>query len=311
MIRAFTLLTLTGTVLALTGCDDMDWGNSQQYKEDFQYSYELKPGGRLSVENLNGAIEILGQEGNKVEITGTKYAASEQVMKAMKIDVVASSDAIRVRTAVPSGHRGNMGARYVIRVPHRIELDRIESSNGAVRIEGVDGMVRVHTTNGAVRAMRVNGSAEIETSNGGIDLSDQRGSVVARTSNGRIKADGVKGYFEARTSNGGIDARVTDPEPNRPIKLESSNGGITLELASLKGNDVRVTTSNSSINLRLPQTVAAQLKASTSNSSISNDFESTMNTTSKSKHAVEGTIGSGGPIIDLHTSNGKINIQRY
>jgi hypothetical protein len=29
-----------------------------------------------------------------------------------------------------------------------------------------------------------------------------------------------------------------------------------------------------------------------------------------SKHSLEGNIGSGGPVIDLGTSNGNINIQR-
>ena len=294
--------------LLLIGCDDMEWGDSQRYKEDFQYSYNLRPGGRISLENLNGAIEIIGQETDKVDVSGTKYASTEQVVQAMKIDIVASGDSVRIRTVSPSGHRGNHGARYVIRVPRRVDLDRITSSNGSIRIEAVEGTARLRTSNGSVRVLQLKGPVEIDTSNGSIELNEQTGSVVAHTSNGSVRAEGVKGYFEATTSNGSINARLTDPEQGRPVKLESSNGGITLAMDAVRSNDIRINTSNSSITLRVPSAVNAQLKAHTSNSSINNEFDTLVKSGQSSKTHVEGTLGRGGPLIDLSTSNGRINL---
>lgn len=310
MSRTFQLIGLLVASVLLAGCEDMEWGDSQRFKEDFQYSFNAKPGVRISVENLNGAIEIIGQDLDKVEVTGTKYASTEQVLQALRIDATASDNSVRIRTISPSGHRTNHGARYTIRVPRRADLERIGSSNGSIRIEGVDGNVRVRTSNGGVRVLRLKGPVEIETSNGGIELTEHVGSAIAHTSNGGIRAEGVKGFFEATTSNGSINARLTDPEPNRPVKLESSNGSVTLQIDTVRNNDVRITTSNSSITLRMPSNANAQLRAHTSNSSVNSDFDMNVRAGQLSKSHVEGTLGSGGPLIDLSTSNGRINVQR-
>ncbi|MCC6366797.1 MAG: hypothetical protein IT165_25025, partial [Bryobacterales bacterium] len=53
----------------------------------------------------------------------------------------------------------------------------------------------------------------------------------------------------------------------------------------------------------------ARLKASTSNSSINSEFDLTVHG-SLSKNRLDGTIGSGGPLINLSSSNGAIRIQK-
>ncbi|MBC8167355.1 MAG: hypothetical protein H7Y20_15985, partial [Bryobacteraceae bacterium] len=150
---------------------------------------------------------------------------------------------------------------------------------------------------------------EVETSNASVELNSHDGSAIVHTSNGSVRADQVRGYFEATTTNSSISARLTDPEPGKPLKLESSNGSITIELAAVKNNDIRASTTNSSITVKLPASIGAQLKARTSNSSITNEFEINVRG-AISKHSLEGTIGGGGPIIDLNTSNGAIRLQK-
>jgi DUF4097 and DUF4098 domain-containing protein YvlB len=256
---------------------------------------------------MNGSIEVLAWDQNSVEIVGTKYASTEQVLKAMKIDISGSEDYLRIRTIAPSGYRSNHGAKYILRVPKRIEIERIASSNGRVQVDGIEGTARLRTSNGTVRALRLRGPLEVETSNGSVELTSHFGPAVVRTSNGAIRADGIRGHFEATTSNGSINATLADPEPGRPVRLESSNGSITLAMEVLRNNDIRANTSNSSITVRLPSPLQAYLKARTSNSSVTTDYDVTMKGTN-SKHSVEGNIGSGGPMIDLQTSNGSIRV---
>lgn len=310
MIHRAGVLTVAAAAFILTGCEEWgDWGSVDRHKEDFQQSHAMKPGGRLSLENMNGSVEIYGWDENKVEITGTKYARSEQALQALKIDIVASGDSVRIRTVPPSGHRGGMGARYVIHVPRKIEIDRVASSNGRVHLEGVDATARLRTSNGAVRILRVKGAVEVDTSNGSVELTEHTGPAVLHTSNGAIRADGVRGQFEATTSNGSITANISDPEPSRPVKLDTSNGSINLTMAAVRGNDIHASTSNSSITLKLPANVGAQLKARTSNSSVTTEFDTAVKGTI-SKNLVEGVIGSGGPLIDLSSSNGAIRVLR-
>ena len=303
------IAAVASAALLMAGCDDWgDWGDSNRFKEDFQFSYEMKPGARIDMENSNGSIEVVGWDRDSVEITGTKYASNEQIMKALKIDIAQSPDSLRIRTVPPSGHRGNWGARYVLRVPHRVSLDRIASSNGSIRIEALEGPARLRTSNGGVKVLGIKGAVEAETSNGSIEVSEHGGSLIARTSNGAVRADNVRGHFEATTSNGSINARLADPEAGKPIKLSSSNGSVTLEMAQIRGNEVHIDTSNSSITLRLPASARALVKARTSHSNIHTDFDVNVRAGQMAKGHLEGELNGGGPLMDLATSNGSIRI---
>src|SRR5215471_3852832 len=131
-IRRTTLL-LTAIAVLLTGCDPEEWasfGDSHAYEKDFHYSYALKPGGRLSVENFNGSVEITGWDKDTVEIDGRQYASSLALRDAIKIEVSATEGAVQIRTIRPVERFGNMGVRYSIRAPRRVNLDRIISTNG-------------------------------------------------------------------------------------------------------------------------------------------------------------------------------------
>lgn len=311
MMRLPIVTFLFPALLFLSACDIEEFGSVNQQKEDFHRTLTMKPGGRLAVENFNGSIEIRGGEGDAVEISGTKYAATRELLDALKIDIVSGSDSVRIRTVRPTDRRGNLGARYVIRVPRRTELERIDSSNGSIRVETIEGNVRLKSSNGSIRLDRVKGSAEIQTSNGAVELLELAGGAIVRTSNGSVRTDGVRGAFDASTSNGRIEARVSDPEAHRPIKLSSSNGSINLTVDSLNNNDIRASTSNSSITVRLPPSLNARLMARTTNGSIQNEFDLRGEGVRISKHSAEGQIGSGGPLLDLSTSNGTIRLVRH
>jgi len=275
--------------LGLTGCEIEGFENSQRHKEDFKHAYDMKPEGSLELDNLNGSVEIYAWDQEKIEISGTKYASDLEKLKALRVEITSSGNRVVVRSLRPSGERwGSIGVRYTIYLPRRTKLDRIQSSNGGIRVEGVEGAMRLRTSNGRVRVLNAKGEAEVTTSNGGIEMSSFSGSAILRTSNGGITVDGVRGRLEADTSNGGIDARVAELDASRGLKLDTSNGGITV---------------------RLPAAINAELRASTSNASITSEFDVKVRG-AQSKTHLEGSIGSGGPLIDLDTSNGSIRILR-
>src|SRR4051794_36009961 len=120
-------------LLLLAGCDWEDFGSSTQYSTDFHYSYPLNAGGRVSLENFNGSVEIAGWDQPTVDISGAKYGSTPEARDAVKIDVAAGPTMVAIRTIRPV-ERKNVGARYVLRVPRRAELDRITTSNGSLRV---------------------------------------------------------------------------------------------------------------------------------------------------------------------------------
>jgi len=304
-------LAVAAGLLVSVGCDldDLDFGGSERYTQDFHYSYPLQPGGHISVENSNGSIEISGWDQNTVDISGTKYARTPELRDALKIEIDHTADAVDIRTVRPSERRGNMGARYIIKVPRRTQLERIASSNGSIHALDVEGPARLKTSNGAVRVENLRGGLNVETSNGSIEVRNVDGGATLHTNNGRVRAEEVRGSLEADTSNGGINVQLIKPEAGRPIKLETSNGPVELTMEAVNHNDIRVTTSNGGITLHLPSALGANLTAHAANSSISTEFDVATQGT-LDKHHLDGTIGSGGPQIDLNTSNGSIRLMK-
>jgi len=306
------ILRAAPAILLIASCQAFDWPwEDGHYREDFHYSYPLSSGGQLTLENSNGGVEISGWDRNEVEINGTKFASSQDMLQDIKIEISPSASAIRVRTVIPSHWtHGSRGATYVIHVPRRVVLDGIQTSNGGIRVSDVQGTFHLRTSNGAIRATNLAGDLDAETSNGAIDLSGDTGNVKAHTSNGPIRGDVHDGTLDAGTSNGEISVRLSNPPTNRPLRADSSNGRIDLSVDGSRIPDIRATTSNSSIALRLPSSINAKLNAETSHGSITSDFDVLMHGGQIGKSHLEGTIGSGGPLIELSSSNGSIQVLR-
>lgn len=301
---------LCAAALGLAGCDfdAENWGSSTRHKEEFSQTHPLAAGGRLFLENFNGSVELLGWDRDEVELTGAKYASTREVLDAMRIEVVADAGALRIRTIRPDMRSCNCGAKYVLRLPRKAIIDRVETSNGSLRLEAVSGEARLRTSNGSLKVENVQGPLEATTSNGAIEINDYEGNAVLKTSNGRIRGTALRGRVEGATSNGSIDVTITEPAPGLPLKFTTSNGSINLTLENWANTGLVARTSNSSINLRLPEGVNAQLQGSTSNGSINTEFDVT--TKQISKNRIDGRLGAGGALIDLATSNGAIRVLR-
>lgn len=292
------------------GCDlETLAHDGNPFREDFQYSYDLRPGGRVSVETFNGSVEVLSWEKDAVQITGTKYASREEDLANIRIDVKADDSSVQVRAIRPELRRGNMGVKFFIRVPQRVHLDLIRSSNGPIRVEDVEGHSHLETSNGAIRLRKIAGRLDARTSNGTIEGGDVEGTAILRTSNGAIRMDRIRGGVQATTSNGPIHIAMMAPPAGERLEFTSSNGSIELGFDELPRNEVRASTSNSSVTLRIPPTTRAQIRASTSNSSITSELDvDTHGVTNKNR--LEGEINGGGPLIQVTTSNGAIRLLR-
>ena len=304
------LLPLVAVFLLLSGCMEFgDWGPTDAYKEDFHSTHPLNPGGTVSIETFNGPIEVIGWEQNSVEVNGTKYASTQPAVDRIKIDVNATPGAVRIRAIRPSDMHWHVGARFTVRIPHKAVLERISTSNGQIRVEEVEGNAHLETSNGAIRLSRIRGNVDGRTSNGTIEAQDVQGDVRFRTSNGTIRAETSNGSFEGVTSNGRIEARLKDPARSWPVRAESSNGTIDLTVDAKTIPGIRASTSNSSILVRVPPGVNARVSAHTSHGSVSSDFDELQSERSERRHNdLSGTLGSGGPLIDLSSSNGSIKI---
>jgi len=299
---------LVTALLGTAGCYIDDFGSFGRYSKDFHESYPLKAGGRLSIETFNGSVEVSAWDQDSVDVSGTKYGPTQQAANDLKIQTDTGPDSLSIRAVRPSERRGSWGARLAVKVPRRTMIDLIQTSNGPIHVTGCSGPARFRSSNGEIRIEAFEGSVEAQTSNGQVELTDVRGDAVARTSNGRIHADNLRGALQAHTSNSGITANLAAAAAtDRPLRLETSNGGVDVTLPDKFDNDVRVSTSNAPITLHMPPGMNARVEARTNNAGISSDFEVRVQGEITKNH-MDGIIGNGGPLLDLSTSNAGIRL---
>ncbi|DAC71905.1 MAG TPA: hypothetical protein DSN98_07980 [Thermoplasmata archaeon] len=142
----------------------------------------------------------------------------------------------------------------------------------------------------------------VTTSNGAIQITDTRGDIKTSSSNGAIIIDTVDGYVSAKTSNGRIEVKGTAGIKN----IQTSNGAITVEVADFQDN-VSIDTSNGAVAVYLNPSVNATLEMTTSNGKITVEGIS-LNVELLEEAHVIGSLGSGSRRLDIHTSNGNIQL---
>ncbi|HEV8062804.1 MAG TPA: DUF4097 family beta strand repeat-containing protein, partial [Gemmataceae bacterium] len=254
---------------------------------------------QIVADTFNGAVDVLTGANDKVEIKVTKrtggpsQAEADDDLDNIAVDFEQSGSkiAIHVSSRNPKPFV-NRGAAIEIQIPEGSTLD-------------------LHTTNGKVSTVGLMGDTMARTSNGPIQIQGTRGTLDLETSNGAIAVEGGVGRLSAKSSNGGIDIA----SDNAVLDARTTNGRINYRGKLIAGDHV-LNTSNGSIAVKLPDGAAFKLEARTSNGRITTDFPGESEPAGKkkksSKSQLSGTFGArqSSVFLDLHTSNGNIEIKR-
>lgn len=147
----------------------------------------------------------------------------------------------------------------------------------------------------------------LQGSDGRVSITDVKGPIVARTSDGSLDIEGADGSLEARTSDGKM--RVNGWFDH--LDLQSSDGGITA--TALPGSKVstgwRLRASDGRVELRIPENLSANVSLRTSDGHI--DVDVPLSVSGRlGTHNIEGKLGGGGELLDIHTSDGSIHVGR-
>ena len=263
----------------------LNWANDEKdiaYKEIHE-TFTPKKGDKLDVSNINGSIEVVGWDQKNVDVLAKmKSSRGEVEFDNVKIEVIHNGN-----WKISTEHLKKdpkVSVSYIIKVPKGLKLESLESSNGSIKLNDVNGDISLRSTNGSIEIDDVNGTVDAFTSNGDIEVENVSGKVNVTTSNGSISAEKVKFLKNCITSNASITA-----------KIEEIN------------NDQLFSTSNARINLYLNPKIDAEIVATTSNAEI-NLKDIKINTESISQSKLYGYLGKGGHKITASTSNASINI---
>lgn len=233
----------------------------EEVREEFHQTYPLSPTGRVSLENINGGVQIKVWDRPAVQVDAIKRAYRRDRLAEAKIEVNATEENIRIRTEYPNENqnfRNDEGrynnpaiVEYTLTVPRKAVLQSIELINGSIDIDGVEGNVKASSINGKLIAKGLAGEAKLSTINGPlqatfaqlnelnpIDLGSVNGNVtliIPSNANASIRAGtvhgGISSDFGLKVKHGeyfghSLDGQIGTGGPR--IKLGNVNGAIRI-----------------------------------------------------------------------------------
>jgi len=190
---AIALLALV--VAALARADDYSC------KEPFSQTAPFNATGSLSLANVNGSVEIRTWDKNQILVEGGKSAKTDEELKQIELTIDLTDTHAGIKVHLPErsgswffGNTIRASVRFTITVPATATIERLQTVNSTVTIDGL------------------------------------RGSVEAESVNGDIHATGLGGDAHFATVNGGIKADFVAVAPHQELSFETVNGSITVAL---------------------------------------------------------------------------------
>lgn len=225
MKRSIALAILLLPLLGLGQSRPEDW--KVEDRETIRRSFNLSPGGRLEIDNIDGFIHVAGGAGSQVEATIEKRIRAESkdrleaARNEVKLDISQQGNAVRMYVDGPFRGRNGDSHYSEQRAGYRVEYAyEIQAPAGTeLALKGMDGAIVVTGTSG---------SFDIHGLNGGIDMREISGSGTAQTVNGPVKisyAGNPKAASAFHTVNGPVDAYF-QPGLNAELQFQTVNGGV-------------------------------------------------------------------------------------
>jgi hypothetical protein len=166
--------------------------------------------------------------------------------------------------------------------------------------------IRIRTDDGRVAAQESEGARRSGWSVSYDVYVPRRSDIDLRTHNGSILVDGVQGRIDVDALNGGVSFRNVQGE----LRGGTTNGGVSLTLDGDRwvGDGVDLETTNGGVTIFVPERYNARLETGTVNGGMHIDFPVTVQ--GMIGRRLTTTLGSGGPLIRVRTTNGGVNLRR-
>jgi hypothetical protein len=168
---------------------------------------------------------------------------------------------------------------------------------GGVRLELGDTVRAVRPAGSGARSWSASYRLEVpqgvplklQADNGGLSLERFEGEAELHTINGGLRLDRVGGHVQGQTTNGGIHVELSGTQwEGEGLDLRTTNGGL---------------------HLAIPAGYNARLETGTVNGGVRSDVPMTTHGRYTGGR-IETSLGSGGPLIRVETTNGGLHVQQ-
>lgn len=244
MNRVFSAGVVLSAALAASGCVHGDWG--QNARASVSETRELARGGRFTLENTNGRVEVSGWDEARVQVEAVKRAANDRALDELKVEVEGDGEHVRVRSrhSRPRWFGGSGRVDYHVKVPRTARVT-VSNVNGRVEVTGVTAEVEASTVNGSVEVQDA-GEVDASAVNGSVEASlgrlDPEGRSKLRTTNGSVRLTlprDANAEIEASTVNGGVGCDFEldgGRKTRRKLEGRIGTGGARFDLGTVNGS---------------------------------------------------------------------------
>ncbi len=319
--RSLALVGLLGLALTTDG-----WHAQAAFQRSIEKSFQVAPGGQLTVRAVRGSIEVAsgGEQGVEIEIVPRNMDLRE-LEDSFEIRFNQSGDDVDLE--IESRGRisrwfnwGRRSFRVIARVPERYDVD-LKTSGGSISVDDLTGRVLAATSGGSLSFGRITGPVEGRTSGGSIRLSESSGEAQLKTSGGSIVLGDVSGDIDAVTSGGSIKiahaegnvrvrtsgGSISVDEVMGAIDAKTSGGSVTASISRQPQSDCYLGTSGGNVTVHLAGGLNLDVDARSSGGRVRADVS--VNEAKVTKRSLRGRINRGGPRLVLRTSGGSVRIR--
>ena len=279
--------------------------------EDVAKTFTVAGRANVRVETNDGSVRVTTGDSKQVEFH-VEYQGYE-LGKNLRVDTRQDGDKVEL-TARITGHwgigfswgRNSRRLHIEVRMPREGDLD-VNTGDGSVQVETVNGTVNVHTEDGSVHASSLNCAIDLHTSDGSITVDSLKGDIRLRTGDGSIEARDLDGKVEADSGDGHI--RLA----GRFEALNVKTGDGSVDARVLPGSKMAASwnlrTGDGSVDIVLPSDFQADIDATTGDGHISLGIPVTVEGTF-SKSQMHGKMNGGGQPLTIHTGDGSIRLSK-
>ena len=300
-------------------------------------SFQVTPGGRLTIDADRGSIEVRTAERDHVDVKierkvkkGRKWSV-EEVLEDLAITFDHSDGGVTIRAKYGQENpwrwnreRNRLQIKFLITVPPRYNVD-LKTLGGGISIGDLEGEVRSQTSGSNLRIGRIKGSVWGQTAGGSIEVEGTEGDADVKTSGGEITIGNAEGKVEAKTAGGSIridkaarsvnaktsGGNITVEEVMGSINAKTLGGSVKAYISRQPEGDCSLETSGGSVTAYLVEDIAVDVDARTSGGHVSTDVPITVVVQGKiSKNRLQGAINGGGPLLKLRTSGGSVRLHK-
>jgi hypothetical protein len=205
---------------------------------------KVEPGQTLLIQLDKGQVQVLGSEGEQIEIGGHTFFPDEIGYK-----VIQMNDKIQIIAENAGNQRSSQLISLQVHVPHHIRID-IETSSASILVHDYEGDVEATSVSGDISAQNVHGNITTRSNRGDVKVEHSLGKFSIVGNYGLLTVVDVSGDIGVST----IMGTITFEGPIRmddTVRLETDHGPIAVNLSPDSALSIQVRSTSGDVSCML------------------------------------------------------------